>query len=78
MREKKSYTEIMKSHGKDQKLLHDATMIDVYIQMVIDAAIYDRKKELLLQKIDAALDCRNNELFMNLSQEYNNLLKLSS
>jgi uncharacterized protein YpiB (UPF0302 family) len=45
-------------------------MLDIYIQMVIDEALYIRKKELLEKEINQALDSRNKELFMKLSSIY--------
>jgi uncharacterized protein YpiB (UPF0302 family) len=65
----KSFTEILKSRNA-LKTNEETSMLDIYIQMVIDEALYIRKKELLEKEINQALDSRNKELFMKLSSIY--------
>lgn len=52
-------------------------MVDVYIQMVIDEALFKRKKFLVEEKINQALDKKDYESFLHFSEEYNELLKHS-
>jgi uncharacterized protein YpiB (UPF0302 family) len=51
-------------------------VLDMYIQMIIDEALFIRKKVLLEERIDDALDTKNQSLFMSLSKEYKVLSKL--
>lgn len=53
------------------------SMLDVYIQMILDEALYKRKRDLLEQKINEAIDTRNKTLFMSLSKEYQELAKFA-
>jgi uncharacterized protein YpiB (UPF0302 family) len=73
MRNDKSFTEILKSRN----ILNtnaETSMLDIYIQMVIDEALYIRKKGLLEKEINQALDTRNKEKFMKLSAIYNQFI----
>jgi uncharacterized protein YpiB (UPF0302 family) len=73
MRNDKSFTEILKSRN----ILNtnaETSMLDIYIQMVIDEALYIRKKGLLEKEINQALDTRNKEQFMKLSAIYNQFI----
>ncbi|MFS1519408.1 IDEAL domain-containing protein [Bacillus sp. SCS-151] len=74
MRDYKSYTEIMKSYGNALGYIQELTILDEYIQIIIDEALNNRKKEMLLQEIDEALDARNYNLFMMLSSKYIQLI----
>ncbi len=40
MKEKKSYTELMKSRNTQKANEFDVTMADIYIQMVLDESLY--------------------------------------
>jgi uncharacterized protein YpiB (UPF0302 family) len=51
-------------------------VLDMYIQMVLDEALFIRKKALLEERIDDAIDTKNRTLFMKLSKEYKVLRKL--
>jgi uncharacterized protein YpiB (UPF0302 family) len=51
-------------------------VLDMYIQMIIDEALFIRKKVLLEERIDDALDTKNRSLFISLSKEYKVLRKL--
>jgi uncharacterized protein YpiB (UPF0302 family) len=42
----------------------------MYIQMVLDEALFNRKRDLLEERINDALDTKNKTLFMTLSKEY--------
>jgi len=48
----------------------------MYIQMILDEALFNRKKELLEERINDALDTKNKTVFMKLSKEYKGLRKL--
>lgn len=48
-------------------------VLDVYIQMVIDEALFKRKKALLEEKVNAALDQKDHIAFLKYSREYNKL-----
>lgn len=73
---KSSYTEIMKSRNTMRNVPSEHPVLDMYIQMVIDEALFIRKKVLLEERIDDALDTKNKSLFMSLSKEYKVLRKL--
>ncbi|MDQ0162357.1 IDEAL domain-containing protein [Aeribacillus alveayuensis] len=73
MKERKSYTEIMKA--RSAKVNAENFMMDVYIQMVLDEAVFNYKKLKLEEKINEALDRYDKESFQKLSEEYVQLLK---
>jgi uncharacterized protein YpiB (UPF0302 family) len=50
-------------------------MMDVYIQMILDEAVFNYKKLKLEEKINEALDRYDKESFQKLSEEYVQLLK---
>ncbi|MFT4414850.1 IDEAL domain-containing protein [Fredinandcohnia humi] len=75
MKNRKTYTEIMKLRNTQKKKSPEETVLDIYIQMVIDESLFKRKKELLEQKVNEAIDTHNEGLFMELSTEYRRLLK---
>jgi len=77
MKNEKSYTEIMKARGNVKKKQEQNTMLDVYIQMIIDEALFIRKKSILEEKINAAIDAENQALFLELSVEYKKLLRMA-
>ncbi|MDU0813410.1 IDEAL domain-containing protein [Bacillus siamensis] len=70
MKEKKSYTELMKSRNTQKANEFDVTMADIYIQMVLDESLYKRRLHTLTKQIDKALDDKNKEAFLTLSKEY--------
>ncbi|MDQ0232234.1 IDEAL domain-containing protein [Metabacillus malikii] len=73
---KSSYTEIMKSRNTMNHVPSEHPVLDMYIQMVLDEALFIRKKSLLEERINDALDTKNKQLFMKLSKEYRALRKL--
>jgi uncharacterized protein YpiB (UPF0302 family) len=73
---KSSYTEIMKSRNTMKNVQSEHPVLDMYIQMVLDEALFIRKKALLEERIDDAIDTKNRTLFMKLSKEYKVLRKL--
>ncbi|MBO1511700.1 MULTISPECIES: IDEAL domain-containing protein [Metabacillus] len=66
---KSSYTEIMKSRNT-KNVPSEHPVLDMYIQMVLDEALFNRKRDLLEERINDALDTKNKTLFMTLSKEY--------
>jgi uncharacterized protein YpiB (UPF0302 family) len=72
MNNEKSYTEMMKS------LARKKSMLDVYIEMVIDESLFKRQKELLETNINTALDLRDEIAFYELSAQYQSLLQTST
>lgn len=70
MKEKKSYTELMKSRNTQIANEFDVTMADIYIQMVLDESLYKRRITMLTMQINKALDDKNKEAFLTLSKEY--------
>ncbi|UYP23863.1 IDEAL domain-containing protein [Bacillus velezensis] len=70
MKEKKSYTELMKSRNTEKANEFDVTMADIYIQMVLDESLYKRRIAMLTMQINKALDDKNKEVFLTLSKEY--------
>ncbi|AEB23157.1 MULTISPECIES: IDEAL domain-containing protein [Bacillus] len=70
MKEKKSYTELMKSRNTQKANEFDVTMADIYIQMVLDESLYKRRIAMLTEQINKALDDKNKEAFLTLSKEY--------
>ncbi|KKI93535.1 hypothetical protein WQ54_02670 [Bacillus sp. SA1-12] len=73
---KSSYTEIMKSRNSMKNVPSEHPVLDMYIQMVLDEALFNRKRFLLEERINDALDTKNETLFMKLSKEYKVLRKL--
>ncbi|TYR79570.1 IDEAL domain-containing protein [Priestia megaterium] len=78
MNNEKSYTEMMKSLARKKKVIDTVSMLDVYIDMIIDDSLFKRKKELLEQHINDALDERNESAFYELSIQYQSLLQTST
>jgi uncharacterized protein YpiB (UPF0302 family) len=72
---KSSYTEIMKSRNT-KNVPSEQPVLDMYIQMILDEALFNRKKALLEERINDALDTKNKTVFMKLSKEYKGLRKL--
>lgn len=74
MENKKSYTDQMKSRVAEFRKKEVGFVLDVYIQMIIDEALYNFKKNLLEKQIDVALDSRNRKEFYQLAEQYNKLI----
>ncbi|WP_413467514.1 IDEAL domain-containing protein [Metabacillus niabensis] len=51
-------------------------VLDMYIQMILDEALFNRKKALLEERINDALDTKNKAEFMKLSDEYRGMRKI--
>jgi uncharacterized protein YpiB (UPF0302 family) len=70
-----SYTELTKSNAMNKKKLKEGYMLDLYIEMFLAEILLKAEKEKLIDKIDAAIDERNQKSFMELSDQYKELSK---
>jgi uncharacterized protein YpiB (UPF0302 family) len=70
MKNRKSYTEIMKSRNNQKKSEAEATVLEIYIQMILDESIIQHKMNILEEKINFALDHKDQKLFNQLAGEY--------
>ncbi|WP_110114350.1 IDEAL domain-containing protein [Bacillus sp. CGMCC 1.16541] len=75
MKNEKSYTEMMKSLARKKRTMETISMLDVYIDMIIDESLFKRRKELLEQSIDEALDNRDQQTFRDLAKQYQLLVQ---
>ncbi|WP_347317976.1 IDEAL domain-containing protein [Rossellomorea sp. RS05] len=69
MENKKSYTDMMKASAMTRKKHAEKSVLDIYIDMVIHESILTTRRADLLEAIDAALDCKDENLFMKLTDE---------
>lgn len=60
----------MKSRNTLKMEKKQETVLDIYIQMVLDEAVLTRKLSLLQEKIDESLDQNDKPLFFKLAKEY--------
>lgn len=60
----------MKSRNTLKMEKKQETVLDIYIQMVLDEAVLARKLSLLQEKIDESLDRNDKPLFFKLAKEY--------
>jgi uncharacterized protein YpiB (UPF0302 family) len=75
MKNEKSYTEMMKSLAHSKKDANTKKILDIYIDMIIDEAIFLHKKEKLQKQIDDALDTKDKKQFTFLSAAYRLLMQ---
>jgi hypothetical protein len=66
---KKSYTEMMKASAMTRKRNAERNVLEIYIDMLLYESILASQKTKLLEEIDAALDLKNESLFMKLTEE---------
>lgn len=69
----KSYSEIMKSLHNQKIVQKRNSILDTYIQMIFDEAIFTHRLRNLEEGINAALDSKNKLLFLELSTQYKKL-----
>jgi uncharacterized protein YpiB (UPF0302 family) len=69
MKERKSYTDMMKSNAITWNQATDAKMKDLYIDMVLNEISLTNQKNFLLKKIDEALDLKDKDAFIQLTLE---------
>ncbi|HHY74481.1 MAG TPA: IDEAL domain-containing protein [Bacillus bacterium] len=74
MENRKSYAAQKNSHS-DFNNADTNYVFDVYIQMIIDEALYNYKKDLLLKQINDALDARDRTQFYLLTEQYKRLIE---
>ena len=70
-----SYTELTKSNALNKKKLKEGYMLDLYIDMFLAEILLKAEKEKLINKIDKAIDERNQKSFIELSNQYKELSK---
>lgn len=75
MKNEKLPSELVKSYLANKKN-QDATLQDTFIEMIIHESILINKRTQLEQQIDHALDEKNKPLFLKLSSEMNELIKM--
>jgi uncharacterized protein YpiB (UPF0302 family) len=75
MNNDKSYSEQMKSAVMNKKQQKEAYIQNLLIEMVIHESNLRYKKEILLKKIDEALDQKNYDSFLKLSSELKQVIK---
>ncbi|MEK5139608.1 IDEAL domain-containing protein [Priestia sp. FSL W8-0001] len=78
MNNEKSYAEMMKSLARKRKVREADNVLDMYIDMIIDDALFKHKKSILETQINYALDERDRTAFYDLSLQYQSLLKTST
>ncbi len=69
MKERKSYTDMMKANSTTWNQATDLKMKDLYIDMVLNEISLTNQKKCLLKKIDEALDLKDKDTFILLSSE---------
>ncbi|MFS0782945.1 IDEAL domain-containing protein [Bacillus sp. 1P06AnD] len=75
MNNEHSYTEMMKATSKRKQSEKDTFMLELYVDMILQEALLKAQREQLLQKIDYALDHRDNALFTAYCKELTELNK---
>ncbi|MEH6946175.1 IDEAL domain-containing protein [Bacillus sp. JJ634] len=75
MKNDKSYSELVKAHST-KKAKKNETMQEILIEMIIRESILKRKRNKLARQIDNALDNKDKPLFLQLSAEMKQLMKL--
>ncbi|MGN7300697.1 MULTISPECIES: IDEAL domain-containing protein [Fredinandcohnia] len=78
MKKRKTYSEIMKSRDTKNFKAPRESVLDIYIQMIIDESLFKRRKELLETRVNEAIDSKNEGLFMEASAEYRKLFSKTS
>lgn len=78
MENKKSYADQKKSHALDLRNTEGNYVLDVYVQMIIDEALFNYRKDLLQKQIDDALDARDQLQFIFLTEQYKKLLNIEN
>ncbi|NQD68361.1 IDEAL domain-containing protein [Bacillus haikouensis] len=60
---------MMKASAMTRKRNAERNVLEIYIDMLLYESILTTEKTKLLEDIDAALDCKNEMLFMKLTEE---------
>jgi uncharacterized protein YpiB (UPF0302 family) len=75
MNNEKSYSELVKSYAMN-KNKKDVYLRELLIDMIIHESNLTYKKTQLQQRIDKALDMKDQQLFIQLSNEWNEVNKM--
>lgn len=78
MENRKSYADHQKSHALDFRNTEGNYVLDVYVQMIIDEALFNYRKDLLQKQIDDALDAKDQLRFIFLTEQYKKLLNIEN
>jgi uncharacterized protein YpiB (UPF0302 family) len=70
-----SYTNLMKTSAMNRQNAKEAFIQNLYIEMILGEILLMAEKERLQRKIDLAIDQRNKESFLELSQQLKELTK---
>ncbi|WP_167578558.1 IDEAL domain-containing protein [Jeotgalibacillus proteolyticus] len=73
MENNKSFAEFMNESTVPQKQSSEMTMMEIYVDMVLNEILIKHRKEQLLTAINEALDQKDREAFMSYSAELNTL-----
>ncbi|HYK72132.1 MAG TPA: IDEAL domain-containing protein [Pseudoneobacillus sp.] len=71
----KSYSNLMKSGAMNRQLEKEAFVQNLYIEMFLREIQLNAEKEKLHKQIDTAIDQRQKDVFMHLSEQLNELNK---
>ncbi|TFD97639.1 IDEAL domain-containing protein [Jeotgalibacillus sp. R-1-5s-1] len=73
MENNKSFAEFMNESTVPQKQSSEMTMMEIYVDMVLNEILVRHRKEKLLKLINEALDNKDQDAFMKYSDELNKL-----
>jgi uncharacterized protein YpiB (UPF0302 family) len=71
----RSYSELMKSGAMNKSKSGESFVLELYVEMMLSELLLTSEKEKLLTLIDQAIDERNREKFIQLSNKYRELNK---
>ncbi|MGE8205158.1 IDEAL domain-containing protein [Heyndrickxia sp. NPDC080065] len=74
MENKKSYTEMVKAYAMTQ-IKNEKFMAEIYSEMILNEILLTRRKEQIVKKIDIALDIRDKNAFLLLTNELREIEK---
>ncbi|WP_458414397.1 IDEAL domain-containing protein [Schinkia sp. CFF1] len=77
MENRKPYA-TQKNSNSDLRNAEGNYVFDVYVQMIIDEAHFNYKKDLLKNQINDALDARDQIQFYLLTEQYKKLLEIQT
>lgn len=77
MENRKPYA-TQKNSNSDLRNAEGNYVFDVYVQMIIDEALFNYKKDLLKNQINDALDARDQIQFYLLTEQYKKLLEIQT
>ncbi|MEK5522303.1 hypothetical protein B5V89_10240 [Heyndrickxia sporothermodurans] len=74
MEKKKSYTEMVKEYAMTQ-IKNEKFMAEIYAEMILNELLLTRRKEQIMKRIDLALDYKDKQTFLLLTDELKELEK---